>query len=116
MSGPNLLPLTIARFVKPMTRAASPCARPRACSMVKSPGGKLSAPAPARVRATAPSRCALIRAPGGILAHSFANDDALACKDYVRERLGRRYSSEGDGPRGAPTQDMRGPRTRQQSR
>jgi putative DNA primase/helicase len=28
------------------------------------------------------------RAPGGLLVHSFANDDALLCKDFVRERLG----------------------------
>src|SRR5215213_8094017 len=27
------------------------------------------------------------RAPGGILVHSFANDDALTCKDFVRSRL-----------------------------
>lgn len=28
------------------------------------------------------------RAPGGIVVHSFAGDDALAAKDYVRQRLG----------------------------
>jgi len=27
-------------------------------------------------------------APGGMLVHSFADDDALACKDYVRKRTG----------------------------
>lgn len=28
------------------------------------------------------------QAPGGFLVHSFAGDDAITCKDYVRERLG----------------------------
>ena len=27
-------------------------------------------------------------APGGFLVHSFANDDDLTCKDYVRSKLG----------------------------
>src|SRR3979409_596867 len=27
-------------------------------------------------------------APGGMLVHSFADDDPLECKDYVRERAG----------------------------
>ena len=27
-------------------------------------------------------------APGGFLVHSFAGDDPIACRDYVRERLG----------------------------
>jgi hypothetical protein len=27
-------------------------------------------------------------APGGFVVHSFTNDDPIACKDYVRERLG----------------------------
>src|SRR5262245_10082993 len=27
-------------------------------------------------------------APGGMVVHSFAGDDALRCKDYVRERAG----------------------------
>ncbi|WP_160168919.1 AAA family ATPase [Bradyrhizobium sp. Ai1a-2] len=30
-------------------------------------------------------------APGGFVVTSFANDDPLACKDYVRERLGIRW-------------------------
>src|SRR4051794_2624717 len=29
------------------------------------------------------------RAPDGLLVHSFAGDDPLAAKDYVRRRLGR---------------------------
>ena len=27
-------------------------------------------------------------APGGFVVHSFAQDDPIACKDYVREKLG----------------------------
>jgi hypothetical protein len=30
------------------------------------------------------------QAPGGFLVHSFANDDTIVCKDYVREKLGIR--------------------------
>jgi putative DNA primase/helicase len=33
------------------------------------------------------------RAPGGLLVHSFAGDNPLAAKDYVRERLGIRRQS-----------------------
>src|SRR4051812_10102459 len=39
------------------------------------------------------------RAPGGLLVHSFAGQDALATKDYVRERLGL--------PRNAPPSSER---------
>jgi Toprim domain-containing protein len=35
-------------------------------------------------------------APGGFVAHSFAGDDPIACKDYVRERLGLPKWEPGD--------------------
>ncbi|MDH2357680.1 hypothetical protein QCM80_45265 [Bradyrhizobium sp. SSUT112] len=41
-------------------------------------------------------------APDGMLVHSFAGDDPLQCKDYVRERLGLgRWEPSGIGSRGA---------------
>jgi len=36
-------------------------------------------------------------APDGFVVHSFAGDDPLVCKDYVRERLGLRRWEPGDG-------------------
>jgi hypothetical protein len=36
-------------------------------------------------------------APGGFVVHSFADDDPLVCKDYVRERLGLPQWQPGDG-------------------
>jgi hypothetical protein len=39
-------------------------------------------------------------APGGFVVHSFAGDDAIACKDYVREKLGLApWKVDGAGPR-----------------
>jgi putative DNA primase/helicase len=41
------------------------------------------------------------RAPGGFVVHSFADDDPIRCRDYIRERLGL--------GRWAPQQDPREP-------
>src|SRR5215471_17260768 len=35
--------------------------------------------------------------PGGFLVHSFAGDDPIQCKDYVRARLGLSAWQPGDG-------------------
>ena len=50
---------------------------------------RVSAPGPGHSRHDR-SLAVLIdpNAPGGLIVHSFAGDDALACKDYVRQRLG----------------------------
>jgi hypothetical protein len=57
-------------------------------------GGEISA---GQLRCPGPGHSAVDRslsvkpddsAPDGFLVHSFAGDDAIACKDYVRERLG----------------------------
>src|SRR3954464_1934206 len=45
------------------------------------------------------------RAPGGLLVHSFAGDDPLAAKDYVRERLGP-FPSPLWGVQPAPVRNM----------
>jgi putative DNA primase/helicase len=37
------------------------------------------------------------RAPGGLLVNSFAGDDPITCKDYVRQRLGWPAWQPGDG-------------------
>jgi len=39
------------------------------------------------------------RAPDGFVVHSFASDDPLACKDYVRDRLGLGPWERGQGRR-----------------
>lgn len=38
-------------------------------------------------------------APGGFIVHSFANDDPIDCKDYVREKLGLQPFARADGAR-----------------
>lgn len=40
-------------------------------------------------------------APDGFIVHSFANDDPLLCRDYVRQRLGLPAWQPGDGQRRA---------------
>jgi hypothetical protein len=53
-------------------------------------GSQVLAPGPGHSRADR-SLCVKLSgdAPDGFLVHSFAGDDPLACKDYVRERLGQ---------------------------
>src|SRR4051794_2186185 len=52
-------------------------------------GGKILAPGPGH---SAQDRSLSIElredAPGGFLVHSFAGDDPIACKDYVRGKAG----------------------------
>jgi hypothetical protein len=50
-------------------------------------GGQVRAPGPGH---SPRDRSLLIKltADGDIIVHSFANDDAMACKDYVRDKLG----------------------------
>src|SRR6478672_59603 len=52
-------------------------------------GGQVLCPGPAH-GATDRSLSVLVdaNAPDGFVVHSFADDDAIACKDYVRDKLG----------------------------
>ena len=48
-------------------------------------------------------------APDGFLVHSFTNDDAIACKDYVREKAGLpafKPNGNGNGRRRASAADI----------
>jgi putative DNA primase/helicase len=57
-------------------------------------GGQVLAPGPGHSRRDRSLSIRLdARAPGGLLVHSFAGDNPLAAKDYVRERLGIRRQS-----------------------
>lgn len=46
-------------------------------------------------------------APDGILVHSFSGDDPIACKDYVREKLGLSPFKPGSSPRIAPQRERK---------
>jgi putative DNA primase/helicase len=51
-------------------------------------------------------------APDGFVVHSFAGDDPIACKDYVRQRLGLPQWKPGNGnSRHTVTHDYRDPKT-----
>ncbi len=59
-------------------------------------GGQVLAPGPGH---SAQDRSLAVKidanAPDGFIIHSFAADDAIACKDYVREKLGLGFKSNG---------------------
>jgi hypothetical protein len=71
-------------------------------------GGQVLAPGPGHSRDDA-SMCVKVdpNAPDGFVVHSFAGDDAIACRDYVCERLGlERFKPHGHKRRRASTAEI----------
>ncbi|MET0706816.1 MAG: hypothetical protein ABWY82_08225, partial [Tardiphaga sp.] len=71
-------------------------------------GGQVLAPGPGH---SAKDRSLSVKidagAPGGFLAHSFSGDEPIACRDYVRERLGLpAFKPNGGGRRRALSEDV----------
>jgi RecA-family ATPase len=64
-------------------------------------GGNVLAPGPGHSPADRSMSVRLAAdAPDGFVVHSFAGDDALACKDYIRQRCGQ-INGNGNGHNGA---------------
>ena len=70
-------------------------------------GGQILAPGPGHSpKDRSLSLKPIVDAPDGFVVHSFAGDDPIACRDYVREKLGLEHRRRASF--GAPSETLRG--------